>query len=89
MEADGVLPWIAIEHRDLAGIGPQQTQQDADRRRLACTVWTEEAMDLAGGDGQIQTVESAGSPKGLHQAGYRDRRCCHMSECTLSLFRNL
>jgi hypothetical protein len=89
MEADGVLPWIAVEHRGAAGIGPQQTQQDADRRCLARTVGTEEAMDLAGRDRQIQTVECASAPKTLHQAGHRDRRCRHMSERTLTFFRNL
>src|SRR5947208_16348467 len=57
-----VPAWVAAEQLDPAGGGPDQVEQDADRGGLAGTVGPEEAVDLAGVDGQVKAGQAASLP---------------------------
>jgi hypothetical protein len=72
VQGDGVAPGIAAEQLGASGVGPQQAEQDADGGGLPSPVGTQEAMDFAGPDDQIQTVQRAGPAKALGQAGHCD-----------------
>ena len=50
-----------------AGVGPDQAGDDADERALAGAVVPEEPDDLAGGDGQVESVQRVGRPVRLHE----------------------
>ena len=67
MQLDGVAPRVAAEQADLAGVGAQEAEQDADGGRLAGAVGTEEAVHLAGRDGQVEPVERADVAEGLDE----------------------
>jgi len=59
MQRDGVVPRIAAEHLGGAAVCAQHAEQHADRRGLAGAVGTEEAMHLAGFDGEVESVEGS------------------------------
>ena len=65
VQRHAVAPGVAAQEPRLAGVGAQQAEQDADRRRLAGAVGAEEAVHLAGLDGQVQPVERARGTEGL------------------------
>ena len=44
MQAHDLSPWVATQHLDIAGVRPQQTQQDADGRGLPGTVRAQEPV---------------------------------------------
>ena len=52
-----VAPGVQPQDRRLAGLLVQHAQEDAERRRLAGPVRPEEAVDLAGLNGEIELVE--------------------------------
>jgi hypothetical protein len=68
VQLGGVPPGVAAEQAGLPGVGAQQAEQDADGRGLPGAVGAEEAVDLAGVDGQVETVERSCLAEGLHQA---------------------
>ncbi len=51
VQPGGVVPRVGVEQPDVAAIGADQAEQDADGVGLAGAVGTEEAVDLAGADG--------------------------------------
>src|SRR5699024_2755296 len=59
VQVDGVAHRVLPEHLGMAGGGPQQSEQDADRGGLAGAVRAEQAVHLTGGDGQVQPVQCA------------------------------
>jgi hypothetical protein len=46
----------------------QQGREDPDRRRLARSIWAEEAEDRALGDLEVDAVEGAHGAEGLDQS---------------------
>ena len=52
--------------------GAAQSQDHVDRRRLACAVGAQEGDDLAGADGQVDTVDGGDVTEGLVQIGQSD-----------------
>ena len=67
MQLDGVRPRIAAQQADLAGVGAQEAEQDADGGRLARAVGTEEAVHLARLHGEVESVERADVAEGLDE----------------------
>src|SRR3954462_6979412 len=57
-----------------AGVGLEQCRQDADGRRLARAVGAEHAEHGARGDRQLDAVERARGPEGLHERIHEDGR---------------
>ena len=57
MDVDGVAPGVLAEDCDRAGAEPELAEQSADRGRLAGAVGAQEAVDLTGADGQVQSVQ--------------------------------
>ena len=47
---------------DLAGVGAEESEQDAKRRRLARAVGPQEAVDLTGCDDEVQAVKGTALP---------------------------
>ena len=82
VQRDRVAPRVAAEQRDRAGVGAQQPEQDADRRRLARAVGPEEAVDLALRDLEVEPVERAERAERLDEAGDLDRGPCHGAQPT-------
>jgi hypothetical protein len=72
MEGDGVAPGVAAEQRGLARVGAEQAEQDPDGGRLAGAVGAEEAVDLAGGDLELELVEGTHVAERLRQPGDGD-----------------
>jgi hypothetical protein len=72
VELDGVAPGIAAQQGELAGVGAEQAEQDPDRGRLAGAVRSEEAVDRARRDVEVQAVEGSGGAEPLDQPGDRD-----------------
>lgn len=71
----------AHDARGSAGRGHQR-RKHSQRRRLACTVGTEEAKDLPRPNFEAQTVDSAdlgvaATAKGLHQVAHVDGEIWH------------
>jgi len=62
-------------HGCLARRGRQQAAEDPDRRGLAGAVGAEETVDLAGRDGEVETVEGGDVAERLHQAFGMDDGC--------------
>lgn len=62
-----VVPRIASQHRCRTLVGTQQTDNDAHRRRLASTVWTEETTDLTRPDFKVDAAE-----RGVTTKAFRD-----------------
>src|SRR5439155_18596076 len=60
----------------------EQAQEDPDRGGLPGAVRPEEAVYLAGADGQVETVQRVGPAEGLVEAGHR-YGVLHASEGTL------
>jgi hypothetical protein len=58
---------------DHAVIGPHQTEQDPQERRLSSPVRTDEAMDRTSVDPQIEMVDRTNLAEVLHQASRFDR----------------
>src|SRR6266536_3504821 len=82
VQLGGVAPGIPVEEAGGARVGAQQPEEYADRGGLPGAVRTQEAVHLAGADGQVETVQRAGPAEGLDQAGHRD--CVsHTSKGTL------
>jgi hypothetical protein len=59
VQLGGVAPRVAAEQLGVPGVGAQQPEQDADGGGLAGAVGPEEAVHLAGGDGQVEAVQRA------------------------------
>jgi hypothetical protein len=57
VQLDRVAPRVAAEQSDLAAVLAQQAEQDADGRRLARTVRSQEGMHLAGANLEIEAVK--------------------------------
>ena len=57
VQRDAVGPRVAAEHGDRTPVVPEQAEQNADRHRLAGAVGSEEAVDLAAFDLEIESVE--------------------------------
>ena len=72
VQRDGVDPRVAAEQSGRAFIGADQAQQRADGGRLPCAVGPQEAVHLAAGDGQIESVESPGCAEMLDESVYFD-----------------
>ena len=54
---------------------PDQTEQHSERRRFSRAVRTEEAVDVACLDSQVDTVDSDDLPEPLDEAAHLDWRC--------------
>ena len=74
VEIHAVTPGIAPQELDLPRLGTEQAQQDPDGRGLTRPVGTEEAVNLARLDRQIETVQGAGRSERLDQPLNGDRR---------------
>jgi hypothetical protein len=72
VQLGGVGPRIGAEHARRPAVGAQQPQQHPDRRGLAGAVRSEEAVDLALLDGEVEAVEGHGGAEGLAQASCLD-----------------
>ena len=72
VQLGGVAPRVAAEDGRGAAVGAQQAEQDADRRRLARAVGSEEAVDLALADAEVESVEGDGGAERLAEAGHGD-----------------
>jgi hypothetical protein len=66
-------PRVAAQQSGLATVGAQQPEQDPDRRRLARAVGSEETVNLALLDGEVQAVEGDGGAEGFTQPADLDR----------------
>jgi hypothetical protein len=75
--ADGVSlgDHVVAQHPRDAGVGPQQGGQDPDDGGLAGAVGPEQAVDHAGGHGQVDPVDRLGFAEGLDQARHFDGQC--------------
>ena len=71
--------WVVPEDPDPAAVGAVEPQQAADRRRLAGTVGTEEAEDLASVDRQAHVADAPSLAEGLGQVLDKDGRGRHES----------
>src|SRR5581483_5719173 len=73
-----VGPRVTAEHPNTSGVGPGQAQQNTDSRRLAGSVWTEEAVHLALVHGEVEAVQRAHRSEVLCQITDFDRiaHCC-------------
>jgi hypothetical protein len=60
-------PRVATEQADVTAVGAEQAKQHADGGRLARAVGAEEAVHLAGGDGEVKAIECAGPSERLRQ----------------------
>lgn len=72
MQVDGVAPGIATEDGDLAGGLSRQPEEDADRRRLPGSVGSEESVDLAFVDTEVEAVQSVGARVDLGEPARAD-----------------
>ena len=72
MQLGRVVPRVAAEQRDVAGVGAQQPEQDPDGRGLPGAVRAEESVHLTGRDLQVETVEGVRGTEGLYEAGHGD-----------------
>ena len=70
-----VGPRVAPEQAGGPAVRAEQTEQDPDRRGLARTIGSEEAMHLTGFDLQVEAVQRPGRPEGLDEAGDIDDMC--------------
>src|SRR6266540_4312720 len=68
-----VAPWVTAEKRDAPCVGAKEAKQDSDGRGLARAVGSEEAVDLACFNLQIEPVQSAGRSEALDEPGHDDR----------------
>ena len=57
---------------DLAGIWMQRARKDLQERRFACAIFSDEAMNFAATDHEVDAVERDGSAKALGDAKRRD-----------------
>jgi hypothetical protein len=73
VQRDGVAPRVAAQQPDVAGVGAQQAEQHADRRRLPRAVGPEEPVHLAGRDVEVEAVERAPGAVALDEARDGDR----------------
>ena len=64
---------LSTQDHDRAVIGPHQTEQDPQERRLPSPVRTDEAMDRTSVDPQIEMVDRTNLAEVLHQASRFDR----------------
>jgi hypothetical protein len=85
VQLGGVAPGVAAEQPDLSRVGPQEAEDDPDGGGLAGAVGAEEAVHLAGGDGEVEPVERPRPPEGLDQTRDGDRGVVHGRERTLVL----
>ena len=67
-----VVPRVAAQEGDGAGVGADEAEEDADGGGLPCAVRAEEAVHLAGLHLEVEAVESDGRSEGLAQTGYGD-----------------
>ena len=74
VEVHRVAPRITAEQRHLARVGPQQTEQHPDRRRLAGAVRPEEAVHLARLDHEVEPVERPAGTERLDEPADGDDR---------------
>ena len=72
MQCDAVGPRIAAEHGDRPAVGSEQAEQDPDRHRLPGAVRSEEAVDLAAVDLEIELVERPRRTERLDETRDRD-----------------
>ena len=72
MEGRGVVPRVAAQEGDGAGVGADEPEEDADGGGLSRAVRAEEAVHLAGLHLEVEAVESDGRSEGLAQTGYGD-----------------
>ena len=72
LDLDGIGGRIDAENADVAGRGTQQAREALDRRRLAGAVGTEEAVEAAGRDLQIDAVHRALGSERARQAARLD-----------------
>jgi hypothetical protein len=79
VQRDRVRPRVAAQKTRKAGVGAEESEQHADRRRLPRAVGAEEAVHLALGNVEVEAVERPHAPEGLDETGGRD--CIrHVSE---------
>ena len=71
VQLDRVAPGVPAEQLGGAGVGAQQSEQDADGGGLPGAVGAEEAVDLTGLDVEVEAVQRVGPAEGLVQAGRR------------------
>lgn len=69
MELGRLCPGITPEKADFTSISPEETEEDPDRGGLPGTVGTKEAVDLSGGDLEIEPVEGSDVTEALLQTG--------------------
>ena len=69
VQRDRVGPRIASEQLDPSAVGPEQAEEDADRRRLAGPVGSEEPVDRPRLDVEVEAVQRRRRPEALDQAG--------------------
>jgi len=67
VDVDGVAPGVLAEDRDRARVEPELAEQCADRGRLAGAVGAQEAVDLTGADGQVQSVQGGDGAEALDE----------------------
>jgi hypothetical protein len=63
-----VSPRVKTEHCDASSCRAQESDQAADRRRLARAIWAQEAEDLASADLQVDAPERVDYAAVLDQA---------------------
>src|SRR5690625_7239241 len=73
MELYRIIPGITAKYGDLAGIGPEQAEQDPDGRRFTGAVRAEEAVHLPHLDGEVDAVECADVAEGFDEVSDVDR----------------
>ena len=80
LDRHGVAPRIEAEHARRALVGPHESREDADGRRLARAVGAQEAEHLAALHGEVHPIERADVAEPLANALYLQRftrRFCH------------
>ena len=68
MQRLDLAPRVAAEEGGHAAVGPEQPEEDPERRGLARSVGPEEAVDLAGLDVEVEPVEGDCAAKCLRRS---------------------
>ena len=75
---------VAPEQPRRALVGPDQAEQHPQRRRLACSVGPEVAVDVTGADREVDVVDGGDLAVALDQPAGLDRRCHHRPRAAFS-----
>ena len=81
VQRHGVVPWVMPQQGNLPAVGAQQPEENADRGRLPRAIRSEEAVNLARLDTELEMVERPGTgPEVLDESIdlYGGRHRCHL-----------